>query len=49
VKVRSDSWAAALSDDAVEKAFQMCLAYTPRHRAIPELVAAFNKFIALIL
>jgi hypothetical protein len=42
MKVRSDSWAAAMSDDAVEKAFQMCLAFTPRHRAIPELVAAFN-------
>jgi hypothetical protein len=42
MKVRSDSWAAAMSDDAVEKAFQMCLGFTPRHRAIPELVAAFN-------
>lgn len=42
MKVRADSWAAAMSDDAVEKAYQMCLAFSPRHRAIPELVAAFN-------
>jgi hypothetical protein len=42
MKLRSDSWAAAFSEEQIEQAYAIAIKANPRHACIPQLSDTFN-------